>query len=74
MNCFYKLLKCHSRNDRDINAAKNIRDEALRLDVRRFPPYISKTRQALGTSAAASGGHVSRGGGMIGKTLTADFI
>ena len=41
--------KCHSRNDRDINAAKNIRDEALRV-------------LALGTSAAASGGGVSRGG------------
>jgi putative transposase len=41
--------KCHSRNDRDINVAKNIRDEALRF-------------LALGTSAAASGGNVSRGG------------
>jgi putative transposase len=41
--------KCHSRNDRDINAAKNIRDEALRII-------------ALGTSASASGGNVSRGG------------
>ena len=41
--------KCHSRNDRDINAAKNILDEALRF-------------LALGTSATASGGNVSRGG------------
>jgi putative transposase len=41
--------KCKSRNDRDVNAAKNIRDEALRF-------------LALGTSAAASGGSVSRGG------------
>jgi putative transposase len=41
--------KCKSRNDRDVNAAKNIRDEALRF-------------LALGTSAAASGGNVSRGG------------
>lgn len=41
--------KCHSRNDRDINAAKNIRDEALRI-------------LALGTSATANGGNVSRGG------------
>ena len=41
--------KCQSRNDRDINAAKNIRDEALRI-------------LALGTSATASGGGVSRGG------------
>ena len=41
--------KCHSRNDRDINAAKNIRDEALRF-------------LALGTSAAASGGNVSQPG------------
>ncbi len=40
---------CKSRNDRDVNAAKNIRDEALRF-------------LALGTSAAASGGNVSRGG------------
>ncbi len=57
--------KCHGRNDRDINAAKNIRDEALRflrLDVRRFPPHISETKQALGTSAAASGGNVSQPG------------
>jgi putative transposase len=56
---------CKSRNDRDVNAAKNIRDEALRflrLDVRRFPPHTSETRQALGTSATASGGNVSRGG------------
>jgi hypothetical protein len=30
--------------------------------VRRFPPHTSETRQALGTSAAASGGSVSRGG------------
>jgi putative transposase len=41
--------KCKSRNDRDVNAAKNIRDEALRF-------------LALGTSAAVSGGNVSRGG------------
>ena len=41
--------KCGSCNDRDINAAKNIRDEALRI-------------WALGTSASASGGNVSRGG------------
>ncbi|MGB3240009.1 MAG: zinc ribbon domain-containing protein [Geitlerinemataceae cyanobacterium] len=40
---------CKSRNDRDVNAAKNIRDEALRF-------------LALGTGAAASGGNVSRGG------------
>jgi putative transposase len=40
---------CKSRNDRDVNVAKNIRDEALRF-------------LALGTSAAASGGSVSRGG------------
>ncbi len=35
--------QCKSRNDRDVNAAKNIRDEALRflrIDVRRFPPHI----------------------------------
>lgn len=41
--------KCQSRNDRDINAAKNIRDEGLRI-------------LALGTRASASGGDVSRGG------------
>jgi putative transposase len=41
--------KCGSCNDRDINAAKNIRDEALRF-------------WALGTSASANGGNVSRGG------------
>jgi putative transposase len=41
--------KCRSRNDRDVNAAKNILDEALRF-------------LALGTSAAASGRNVSRGG------------
>jgi putative transposase len=41
--------KCHSRNDRDINAAKNIRDEALRI-------------LALGTSAAANGRNVSQPG------------
>lgn len=41
--------KCGNRNDRDVNAAKNIRDEALRI-------------LALGTSATASGGDVSRGG------------
>jgi putative transposase len=40
---------CQSRNDRDVNAAKNIRDEALRF-------------LALGTSAAASGRNISRGG------------
>jgi putative transposase len=60
-NCFYQLSsmplnvrhwdcpKCHSRNDRDINAAKNIRDEALRI-------------LALGTSAAANGRNVSQPG------------
>jgi putative transposase len=41
--------KCHSRNDRDINAAKNIRDEALRVI-------------ALGTSASANGRNVSQPG------------
>ncbi len=41
--------KCHSRNDRDINAAKNIRDEALRII-------------ALGTSASANGRSVSQPG------------
>ncbi len=41
--------KCGSCNDRDINAAKNIRDEALRI-------------WALGTNASANGGNVSRGG------------
>lgn len=40
---------CKSRNDRDVNAAKNIRDEALRII-------------ALGTSASANGRNVSRGG------------
>jgi putative transposase len=57
--------KCKSRNERDVNAAKNIRDEALRflrLDVRRVEEHTSEPRQALGTSAAASGGNVSRGG------------
>jgi putative transposase len=39
--------KCHSHNDRDINAAKNIRDEALRII-------------ALGTSASANGRNVSQ--------------
>ena len=41
--------KCHSRNDRDVNAAKNIRDEALRI-------------LALGTSATANGRNVSQPG------------
>ena len=41
--------KCYSRNDRDINAAKNIRDEALRI-------------LALGTGAAANGRNVSQPG------------
>ena len=41
--------KCKSRNDRDVNAAKNIKDEALRII-------------ALGTSASANGRSVSRGG------------
>jgi putative transposase len=41
--------KCKSRNERDVNAAKNIRDEALRII-------------ALGTSASANGRSVSRGG------------
>jgi putative transposase len=41
--------KCHSHNDRDINAAKNIRDEALRII-------------ALGTSASANGRNVSQPG------------
>jgi putative transposase len=60
-NCLHKLSempldvrrwdcpKCKSRNHRDVNAAKNIRDEALRLI-------------ALGTSASANGRNVSRGG------------
>lgn len=60
-NCFHQVSemplnvrhwdcpKCHSRNDRDINAAKNIRDEALRI-------------LALGTSAAANGRNVSQPG------------
>ncbi|MEG3941540.1 RNA-guided endonuclease TnpB family protein [Microcoleus sp. S36b_A3] len=46
---YWDCPKCHSRNDRDINASKNIRDEALRF-------------LALGTSAAASGGSVSQPG------------
>jgi Beta-lactamase len=46
---YWDCPSCKSRNDRDVNAAKNIRDEALRF-------------LALGTSAAASGGTVSRGG------------
>ncbi|MGB3238014.1 MAG: RNA-guided endonuclease TnpB family protein, partial [Geitlerinemataceae cyanobacterium] len=41
--------ECHSRNDRDLNAAKNIKDEALRI-------------LALGTSAAANGRNVSQPG------------
>jgi putative transposase len=41
--------QCHRRNDRDLNAAKNIRDEALRI-------------LALGTSAAANGRNVSQPG------------
>jgi putative transposase len=60
-NCFHKVSsmplnvrhwdcpKCHSHNDRDINAARNIRDEALRI-------------LALGTSAAANGRNVSQPG------------
>lgn len=60
-NCLYKVSEmplnlrhwdcpeCHSRNDRDINAARNIRDEALRI-------------LALGTSAAANGRNVSQPG------------
>jgi putative transposase len=60
-NCLHKVSElplnvrqwecpnCKSSNDRDVNAAKNIRDEALRILV-------------LGTSTTANGGNVSRGG------------
>ena len=48
----------YSQNDRDVTAAKNIRDEALRF-------------LALGTSAAASGGNVSRGGKISSVLLDA---
>lgn len=41
--------KCHTSHDRDVNAAKNIRDEALRI-------------LALGTSATANGLNVSQPG------------
>jgi putative transposase len=61
----WKCPQCEAVNDRDMNAAKNIRDEGLRfmrLDVRRFPPHTSETRQALGISAAASGRNVSQPG------------
>lgn len=41
--------KCQTRHDRDVNAAKNIRDEALRI-------------LSLGTSDTANGGDVSQPG------------
>jgi putative transposase len=60
-NCLHKVSElplnvrqwecpnCKSRNDRDVNAAKNIRDEALRILV-------------LGTSTTANGRNVSQPG------------
>jgi putative transposase len=45
----WKCPKCEAVNDRDINAAKNIRDEGLRF-------------LALGTSASANGRNVSQPG------------
>jgi putative transposase len=45
----WKCPKCATANDRDINAAKNIRDEGLRF-------------LALGTSASANGRNVSQPG------------
>ena len=43
---------CHTKHDRDINASKNIRDEALRI-------------LSLGTGDTANGGSVRRLGGKI---------
>jgi putative transposase len=45
----WKCPQCEAVNDRDINAAKNVRDEGLRF-------------MALGISAAASGRNVSQPG------------
>ena len=44
---FWVCEHCHTGHDRDVNAAKNIRDEGLRI-------------LALGTSAAAKVGDVRR--------------
>lgn len=49
---------CKTTHDRDVNAAKNIRDEALRI-------------LELGTSSTANGGSVSRRGGKTSCLLDA---
>jgi putative transposase len=51
----WQCTKCNTRHDRDINAAKNIRDEALRMLL----AASNQVQMTVGHTVTASGGCVS---------------